>query len=375
MGVKYLDRRTILKAATIGPGIAAASGAGSALAAPAVVTTPPEVHWRLQSSFPAQIDTIRGGTEAIVRTVGVLTGGRFQIEIGEPGDFVPAEETFDAVQAGRLQAQQTCSYYYIDRDPAFAFGSSMPFGLNARMQNAWIGEGGGQHLLDSFYDHYDMVSFVAGNTGVQMGGWFRKEIRSLPEIAGLKMRIAGLGGTVLERLGVQTQAMRIETTYAALERGTIDAAEWGGPSEDEKLGFYRVAPYYYYPGWWDGGPAIHLLVNKPAFEALPESYKLALKSSAAQSSQTMLARYDVRNNQAIRSLLDKGVQLRPFPTDLMQAAYKASFELYDELAASHPHFKTIYGPWKAFRDQIYQSFRVAEYAFDSFGFAQQAKGL
>ena len=212
MGPKHLDRRTILKAATIGPGIAVASGAGHALAAPAVVTTPPEVHWRVQSSFPAQIDTIRGSAEEIARTIGVLTGGRFHIEIGEPGDFVPAEQTFDAVQSGTLQAQQTCSYYYIDRDPAFAFGSSLPFGLNARMQNAWITEGGGQHLLDSFYAHYDLVSFVAGNTGVQMGGWFRKEIRSLPEIAGLKMRIAGLGGTELERLGVQTQAMPIEAT-------------------------------------------------------------------------------------------------------------------------------------------------------------------
>jgi len=374
MGSKRLDRRTLLKAAMIGPGVAVAAG-GEVLAAPPRISGLPDVSWRLQSSFPATLDTVYGSAEAMARSVALLTGGRFRIEVGPPDRFAPAGQALDAVGAGSIQALQTCSYYYVDRDPAFAFGSALPFGLNARMQDAWLAEGGGGPLLESLYAQYELTGLVAGNTGAQMGGWFRKEIRSLPEIAGLKMRIAGLGGRVLARLGVQPQELAIEATYDALESGAIDAAEWSGPYEDEQLGFYQVAPYYYYPGWWDGGPSIHLLINRPAFEALPEGYKEALRTSAARAAHDMLARYDVRNNGAIRSLIDKGVQLRPFPTDILEAAYKASFELYAELATEHPRFKTLYEPWKAFRDQIYQSFRVAEYSFESFGFTQQAKGL
>ncbi|WP_336802446.1 ABC transporter substrate-binding protein [Kaistia sp. MMO-174] len=373
MGSKRLDRRTLLKAAMIGPGAAVAAG-GEALAAPPRITGLPDISWRLQSSFPATLDTIYGAAEAMARSAAILTGGRFRIEIAPPDRYVPAGQALDAVSAGSVQALQTCSYYHVDRDPAFAFGSALPFGLNARMQDAWIVEGGGGPLLDGLYAQYGLTSLVAGNTGAQMGGWFRKEIRSLPEMAGLKMRIAGLGGMVLARLGVEPQELAIESAYAALDDGWLDAAEWSGPYEDEQLGFYKVAPYYYYPGWWDGGPSIHLLINRAAFEALPETYKEALRASAAQAGHEMQARYDVRNNTAIRSLIDKGVQLRPFPTDILEAAYKASFELYAELAAAHPRFKAIYEPWKGFRDQIYQSFRVAEYSFESFGFTQQAKG-
>ncbi|MET4634631.1 TRAP transporter substrate-binding protein [Kaistia defluvii] len=369
------DRRTFLRTAVIAPGVAVAGAATPALAAPAVTSSLPDIVWRLQSSFPASLETIHGSAEAMARTIAALTGGRFRIEIETPGHLAPGAETLDAVRNGAIQAHQTCSYYYMDLDPAFAIGTALPFGMNARMQDAWITDGGGQHLLDTFYANYDLVSFVVGNTGAQMGGWFRREIRSLPEIAGMKMRIAGVGGTVLARLGVEPQQIAPEGIYAALADGTIDAAEWGGPYEDEKFGFYKVAPYYYYPGWWEGGPSVHLLVNRPAFEALPELYKVALRTAAGQASHEMLARYDVRNNTAIRSLIDKGVQLRPFPTDLLEATYKASFELYAELAAEHPRFKAIYEPWKLFRDQIYQSFRVAEFSFESFGFAQQAKGL
>ncbi|MCX5517633.1 TRAP transporter substrate-binding protein DctP [Kaistia defluvii] len=369
------DRRSFLRNAVLAPGVAVAGGAAPALAAPAIASVPPAISWQLQSSFPASLETIHGTTEAMARSIAALTGGRFRIEIAAAGDYAPSPETLDAVRNGTIQAHQTCSYYYMDLDPAFAIGTALPFGLNARMQNAWITDGGGQQLLDAFYAQHDLVSFVVGNTGAQMGGWYRREIRSLPEIAGLKMRIAGLGGTVLARLGVEPQQLAPEAIYSALADGTIDAAEWGGPHEDEKFGFYKVAPYYYYPGWWEGGPSIHLLVNRPAFEALPESYRVALRTAAAQASHDMLARFDVRNNTAIRNLIDKGVQLRPFPSDLLEAAYKAAFELYGELSADHPSFKAIYEPWKIFRDQIYQTFRVAENSFDTFGFAQQAKGL
>ncbi|BCP55057.1 ABC transporter substrate-binding protein [Kaistia sp. 32K] len=373
-----LNRRRFLRSAGLRSGTALAGAALGApvLATPALAQVLPTVQWRLHSDFPRAIGATYRGATGIARTVASLTDGRFQIEIrtADDVDGDPAR-TFDAVEAGAIEACHTLSAYNIRRDPAFAFGTALPFGLNARMQNAWIAEGGGQSLLDDFYASYNLVSFAAGNTGAQMGGWFRKEIKSLPEIAGMKMRIAGLGALVMNRLGVETQTLSPDEARKALESGAIDAAEFAGPAADEAFGFHEVAPYYYYPGWWEGGPSLHLFANKPAFEALPPSYQAALRAAAAQANVTIPARFDIQNNAAIRRLVADGVRLRPFPQDLLDAAYRASFELYAELAAKSPSFKTIYEPWKHFRDEMYQWYRVAEHAFDSFGFAQQSRGL
>jgi TRAP-type mannitol/chloroaromatic compound transport system substrate-binding protein len=373
-----LNRRNFIKSAGLrsGSALVGATLGATALAAPALAQVPPELKWRLHSDFPRSLSSTYRGATGLARTVAGLTDGRFQIEI-LTADNIDAnpERTFDAVQAGTIEACHTCSYYNVRRDPAFAFGTALPFGLNARMQNAWITEGGGQHLLDTLYADYNLVSLLAGNTGVQMGGWFRKEIRSLTEIAGMKMRIAGLGATVMDRLGVETQSLSAQAALKALEIGKIDAVEFAGPAADEAFGFYQVAPYYYYPGWWDGGPSLHLFVNKQAFEDLPPGYQTALRAAAAQANVTIPARFDIENNAAIRRLVAKGAQLRPFPEDLLQAAYKASFELYAELSAQSPRFKAIYEPWKTFRNEMYQWYRVAEHSFDSFGFAQQSKGL
>ncbi|MBN9433674.1 MAG: TRAP transporter substrate-binding protein [Bosea sp.] len=366
-----LDRRKFFKTAGLGAG---ATLATTALAAPAIAQAMPEVKWRVQSSFPKSLDTIYGGGVTIAETVAALTDGKFQIDVGEAGRFVPGPQALDAVQNDTVEACHTCSYYFVGKDPTFAIGTALPFGLNARMQNAWIIEGGGQKLLDDFYAGYNIVSFVAGNTGVQMGGWFRKEIKGIDDLKSVKMRIAGLGGMVMAKLGAVPQQIPGGDIYPALEKGTIDSAEWVGPYDDEKLGFYQVAPYYYYPGFWEGGPSIHLFVNKAKWEALPPAYQAALKAGAATANQTMLAKYDVKNNTAIRSLVGKGVKLRPFPRDVLEAAYGAAFEIYGEISAKNANFKTIYEPWKKFRDESYQWFRVAEYTFDSFGFAQQAKG-
>jgi TRAP-type mannitol/chloroaromatic compound transport system substrate-binding protein len=377
MSADHLDRRGFIRSAGMRSG-AALAGASlpAALAAPALAQARPTVRWRMKSDFPRSIAPLYTGIELLAVTVAGLTDGHFQIEVSsaEEGIFEPTK-TLGSVSSGAIEACHTNSYYNIDRNPAFAFGSALPFGLNARMQNAWINEGGGQHLLDSFYASYNVVSFLAGNTGAQMGGWFRKEIRSVTEIAGMKMRIAGLGAMVMQRLGVETQGMSGRAAFEALEIGAIDAAEFSGPAADEQFGFYKVAPYYYYPGWWDGGASLQLLVNRDAFQRLPTSYQGALKAAAVQVNETILARTDIANNIAIRKLVANGALLRPFPTDLLEAAYKATFQLYDELSAATPEFRTIYEPWKAFRDQIYQWYRVAEYSFDSFVFNQQAKGL
>jgi TRAP-type mannitol/chloroaromatic compound transport system substrate-binding protein len=366
-----MDRRSFLKSAGL-----AAGGAVAAvpLAAPAIAQELPNVRWRLTSGFPNNLDTIYGGAEVLAEAVSALTDGKFQIQVFQAGEIVPGPQALDAVQANTVEAAHTVSYYFVGKDPTFAIGASIPFGLNARQQNAWLYHGGGNELLNTFYANYGVTAMPGGNTGVQMGGWFRNEINSLADLQGLKMRIAGLAGAVVERLGVVPQQLPGGDIYPALERGTIDATEWVGPYDDEKLGFYQIAPFYYYPAFWEGGPTVHFFFNTSAYEALPDAYKAALDTAAKAVNVNMLALYDVKNTTAIRSLVGRGVQLRPLPQEILDAAYTATFEYYSELSASNENWRTIYEPWKAFRDQAYEWFRVAEYTYDSYVYAQQAAG-
>ncbi|MGK9165338.1 TRAP transporter substrate-binding protein [Inquilinus limosus] len=362
-----MKRRNFI--ATAGVGLAAAP-----LAAPAIAQDRPEIKWRLASSFPKSLDTIYGGAEVLSKTLSDLTDGKFQIQVFPSGELVPGLQALDATQNATVEAAHTVAYYYVGKDPTFAIGSALPFGLNARQQNAWLYHGGGNDLLNTFFANYNVVGFPGGNTGVQMGGWFRNEVKSLADMKGLKMRIAGLAGQVVQRIGVVPQQIAGGDIYPALERGTIDATEWVGPYDDEKLGFYQVAKFYYYPAFWEGGPTVHFLFNKQKYEALPEGYKKALAAAAEVANFNMLALYDVKNITAIRSLVGKGVQLRPLPRDVLDAAYTEAFKLYDELSASNANWKTIYEPWKKFRGEAYQWFRVAEYTYDSYVYAQQAAG-
>ncbi|TSD85372.1 ABC transporter substrate-binding protein [Mycobacterium sp. KBS0706] len=362
-----MKRRNFI--ATAGVGLAAAP-----LAAPAIAQDKPEIKWRLASSFPKSLDTIYGGADVLSKTLSDLTDGKFQIQVFPSGELVPGLQALDAAQNGTVEAAHTVAYYYVGKDPTFAIGSSIPFGLNARQQNAWLYHGGGNDLLNTFFANYGVVGFPGGNTGTQMGGWFRSEVKSLADLKGLKMRIAGLAGRVVEKIGVVPQQIAGGDIYPALERGTIDATEWVGPYDDEKLGFYQVAKFYYYPAFWEGGPTVHFLFNKEKYEGLPDSYKKALAVATEIANFNMLALYDVKNIAAIRSLVGKGVQLRPLPRDVLDAAYVESFKLYDELSASNANWKAIYEPWKKFRGEAYQWFRVAEYTYDSYVYAQQAAG-
>jgi TRAP-type mannitol/chloroaromatic compound transport system substrate-binding protein len=366
-GLQEMKRRNFI--ATAGVGLAAVP-----LAAPAIAQDKPEVKWRLASSFPKSLDTIYGGADVLSKTLSDLTDGKFQIQVFPSGELVPGLQALDAAQNGTVEAAHTVAYYYVGKDPTFAIGSSIPFGLNARQQNAWLYHGGGNELLNTFFANYGVVGFPGGNTGTQMGGWFRNEIKSLADLNGLKMRIAGLAGSVVQRIGVVPQQIAGGDIYPALERGTIDATEWVGPYDDEKLGFYQVAKFYYYPAFWEGGPTVHFLFNKEKYEALPDAYKKALAVATEIANFNMLALYDVKNIAAIRSLVGKGVQLRPLPRDVLDAAYVESFKLYGELSASNANWKAIYEPWKKFRDEAYQWFRVAEYTYDSYVYAQQAAG-
>ncbi|PWC86507.1 ABC transporter substrate-binding protein [Azospirillum sp. TSH100] len=361
-----MKRRSFLTSAGVGV-------AASTLAAPAIAQSQPEIHWRLASSFPKSLDTIYGAADTIAARVAAATDGKFTIRAFAAGEIVPGLQVLDAVQNGTVECGHTASYYYVGKDPTFTFDATVPFGLNARQQNAWIYNGGGMALLREFFDGYGVVNFPAGNTGVQMGGWFRKEIKTVEDLKGLKFRIGGFAGQVLAKLGTVPQQIAGGDIYPSLEKGTIDAAEWIGPYDDEKLGFNKVAKYYYYPGWWEGGLNVSLLVNKQQWDQLPKQYKAVLEAACFEANLTMNAKYDAENPAALRRLVAGGAQLRPFPREVMEACYKAATELYEETAKANPKFAKIYEPWKKFRDDEYLWFRVAENSFDNFAFTAGLK--
>ena len=365
-----MERRSFLKQA--GAGVAAGAIAAPALAqAPAAAAGGPEVKWRLASSFPKSLDTIFGGAEVISKRVAAATNGKFQIQVFAGGEIVPPFGVVDAVQNATVQCAHTAPYYFFGKDPTFAFGCAIPFGMNARQQNAWMMHGGGRQLYNDFLKEYNIVSFGAGNTGAQMGGWFRKEIKTVADLKGLKMRIGGTGGLPLAKLGVVPQQIPGGDIYPSLEKGTIDAAEWVGPYDDEKLGFYKVAKFYYYPGWWEGGPELDLFVNTKAWADLPKDYQAILETACAEANIDMLAKYDALNPPALKRLLGNGVKLQPFANDILAACYKATQEVYDEIATKNEKFRKIYEPWKKFRSDGVEWFSVAENRFDNFMIAAQ----
>jgi TRAP-type mannitol/chloroaromatic compound transport system substrate-binding protein len=354
-------------------GGAAAVGTAASFPAPAIAQSQPEVKWRLATSYPKSLDTIYGTAEHIAQRVAAATDNKFQIRVFAGGEIVPGLQVLDAVQNGTVEAGYSSSYYYVGKDPTFALNTTIPFGLNTRQQNAWMLHGGGLELVREFFKGYNVHLIPAGNTGAQMGGWFRKEIKTIEDLKGLKFRIAGLAGNVLQKLGTVPQQIAGGDIYPALEKGTIDAAEWVGPYDDEKLGFYKVAKYYYYPGWWEGSAQLDLYVNEAAWQALPKEYQAILDAACGEASQWMTAKYDADNPAALRRLISNGTQLRPFPREVMAACYKASFELYDELSAQNPKWKKIFDSWSKFRDEEYLWFRVAENTFDNFVYGQSAQ--
>ncbi len=354
-----MDRRSFLTAT--GAGLAA-----STLAAPAIAQSMPELKWRCTSSFPKSLDTLYGGAVRLAENVAALTDNKFQIQVFAPGELVPALQALDAAQNNTVEIAHSSSYYYTGKDLTFAFGTTVPFGLNTRQMMAWMYNAGGLEVLQEFYDNYNLIHFPAGNTGAQMGGWFRKEIKSLQDLQGIKMRIPGFQGQVMARLGVIPQQIAGGDIYPALEKGTIDAAEWVGPYDDEKLGFYKVAPYYYYPGWWEGSAQVSFFINKQQWESLPKVYQAAFRIAATDAHNWMLAKYDAQNPAALKRLIAQGAQLKAFSQDLMKAAYKAARELMSEEAAKNPRFKKVHDAYWSFRNDEISWFQVAEFNFDYF---------
>jgi len=360
----------VMRRKVLGSTAAAAAGGFAAAAStfpkPAIAQSAPEIKWRCTSSFPKSLETLYGASEVFAKALAEATDNRFQIQVFASGEIVPGLQAADAVTNGTVECAHTASYYYVGKDPTFTFATCLPFGLNSRMQTAWLYEGGGNQLMNEFFAKYGIHAVPLGDTGTQMGGWFRKEIKTVADLAGLKMRVGGFAGQVLAKLGVVPQQIAAGDIYPALERGTIDAAEWISPYDDERLGLNKVAPYYYYPGWWEGGPALHLFVNKAKWDGLPKAYQASLNNAAALAHATVQARYDNLNPPALKRLVAGGVQLRPFSAEIMETAYKAAGEVYAATAAQNADFKKIHDSMMAFRADQYLWWQVAEYSFDSF---------
>ncbi len=362
-----MKRREFLK-------VSAAGAAAAAVASPAIAQSSPEIKWRLTSSFPKSLDTIYGGGEYLAKQVAEMTDNKFQIQVFAAGEVVPGLQALDATSNGTVEMSHTVAYYYVGKDPTFAIYASVPFGLNARMQNSWWYQGGGDKLGNEFFKKYGVIAFPAGNTGTQMGGWFRKEIKTVADLQGLKMRIGGIAGQVLAKLGVVPQQLAGGDIYPSLEKGTIDAAEWVGPYDDEKLGFNKVAPFYYYPGFWEGGPTVHSFVNLEKYNALPKNYQAILANAAANTNSWMAARYDMQNPGALKRLVASGTQLRPFNNEILDACLKATNELWAEISAKNADFKKSIEAMQAYRSDQYLWWQVAEYTFDSFQIRSRTRG-
>jgi TRAP-type mannitol/chloroaromatic compound transport system substrate-binding protein len=355
-------------------GVAGAGLAASAIAAPAIAQSSPQLKWRLTSSFPKSIDTIDGACEVFAKVVAEATDNNFQISTFPAGEIVPGLAAADAVSNGTVEMCQTASYYYVGKDPTFSLFTAQPFGLNARMQNAWMQFGGAGELANAFYKKYNFLAFPAGNTGCQMGGWFRKEIKTPADIKGLKFRTAGFNGQIFSKMGAVPQKIAGGDIYPALEKGTIDAVEWVGPYDDEKLGFVKVAKYYYYPGWWEGGAMLHHFINLDKWNALPKNYQAIVQAASAEANTWMNAKYDAVNPGALRRLVASGAQLRPFPQPVMEASYKAALDTYNEVSAKNADFKKVYESMVAFRNEEYLWWQVAELGFDAFMVRMRSRG-
>jgi len=362
-----MKRREFLK--TAGVGLAA-----STIAAPAIAQGMPDLKWRLTSSFPKSLDTLWGASETFSKYIAEATDNKFQVQPFAAGEIVPGLQAMDAVGNGTVECCHTAAYYYFGKDPTFSLFCAVPFGLNTRQQNAWFYDGGAQKMMDEFTKKFGVVSLLGGNTGAQMGGWFRKEIKEVSDLNGLKMRIAGLAGQVLSKLGVVPQQIAGGEIYPALEKGTVDAAEWVGPYDDEKLGFQRVAQYYYYPGWWEGGTTNHFMFNLQKWEELPKAYKALVTTAAAYANIEETARYDARNPAAIKRLVAAGAQLRPFTQPVLEACYKSSNEVYADISSKNAEFKKVYDSMVAFRNDEYLWWQVAEYTYDTFMIRSRARG-
>jgi TRAP-type mannitol/chloroaromatic compound transport system substrate-binding protein len=352
-----MKRRDLFKGAVLAAAVSAATAASAAEL--------PELNWRLQSAVPPGIGFYMGGVY-FAEEVEKMTNGKFKIRVFPAGEIVGTMQIFDAVSDGTIEAGHTASYYYFGKNPAFALDTTVPFGLNYRQFQAWYNFGGGGEMIKELFAKSNIVPFPSGNTGVQMGGWYNKEVKSLDDLQGLKMRIGGMGGKIIEKLGVVPQSIPGGDIFPSLEKGTIDAAEWVGPFDDMKMGFNKVAKFYYTPGWWEAAPNLSVYINKEKFDSLPVEYQNIVAAAAERANVKTTAFYDAKNPEALKTILAGGTKMKVFPKDVMDAAWEAAQETYKELSAEHPDFKRIYDSMAAFQKDQNQWMSVSEGPLDGY---------
>ena len=342
----------------------AAALAGSAIAAPAIAQSMPAIKWRATSSFPKSLDITYGAADQFCKHVGELTEGKFTIQQFAAGEIVPGLQAMDAASSGNVEVAYTGALFYVGKDPTFALAASVPFLMNPRQQHGWYYHGGGVAMTNEFFKKYNIYGLPCGNTGMQWGGWFRKEIKSIDDLKGLKMRIAGLAGTIAARVGVVPQQIAPGDIYPALERGTIDAVEYIGPYDDEKLGLNKAAPRYYTPGWQEGGTVFHAMFNLAKWNELPPLYKKACEVAAQAATTDMLAHYDTKNPEALARLVSSGTTVSLFPQDVLDKFYAEAEAYYKEITATNADFAKIFNSQREFQRKNNMYHRVADLQYD-----------
>jgi TRAP-type mannitol/chloroaromatic compound transport system substrate-binding protein len=367
MGKPMMKRRQLLAAATLGAGV-------MSLARPALAQSAPQLKWRLTSTYPKSFDIIQNTAKVFASAVAAATDGRFVIDVFASGEIAPGLKALDVVTSGEVEMAHVTLNLFDTKEPALAFAGGVPFGLDARQQQAWWFEGGGQDLVNEVLGKFGAVGLACGNGGAQMGGWFRKEVKLPADFNGLKMRVGGLAGRIVEKLGGTPVALPSAEIKGALEGGTLDAAQWAGPHDDEKLGLHKVAPSYYFPGWQQGSSALHIAINKAKWEALPASYRAILTAAASHAGAVMQAQYDARNPEALKKLVVEGARLKPFSAEIMDAANAAATSVYAEIGAEDPLFAKVLSAYMAFRNDEYLWFQVSEVAYDNYLVRARARG-
>lgn len=353
----------------------AAGTAGAAVAAPALAKSAPTINWRMPSSFPRALDTVWGSAEVIAEQVSILTDGKFTIRPYAAGELVPPLQVLDAVQNGTTECGHTAGFYYLGKEPALVFDTGVPFGLTPRQQNAWLAYGGGKELMEELYANFNALVIPCGNTGAQMGGWFRKEIKTPEDFKGLRIRTPGLLSMVYEKLGAIPQQIAGSDIYPAMEKGSLDAVEWVGPYDDEKLGFAKVAKYYYGPGVMELGANLAFNVNRDSWSELPAQYQAALRAACAIAANDLLAKYDANNIRSLKLLVGEGVKLVSWSREVMDAMQSATREVLEGYAEKNQNFAKVLTSWRAFRnDQLLWS-SVNDGAAENYLMATRQKGL
>ncbi len=325
-------------------------------------TDAPEIEWDMATSWPLALPTLFGGAEIFANELSRLTGGKFKITPRPSGEIVGGLEVLTTVRDGGVQSGHTASYYYVGTSPATQFGTAVPFGLTERQQNAWLYEGGGLEILQAYYaEEFGVIQFPAGNTGVQMGGWFSRELNTVGDLQGLKWRIPGIAGRVINKLGAEQVTIAGGDILPSIETGAIDAAEFVGPTDDLILGLDQLGSelFYYHPGWWEPGSTLEVEFPLNLWNELPEEYQIAVDLAAKSANIGMMARYDVLNSQDLPKVQEFAT-IVPFNDELMAAFKTATEEVLDELAAEDATFGEILGPWREFRDQIQAWHSLAE---------------